>query len=81
MGVQHQRMPQPIVGGKKHGLMVLAKASFIDTDPGIRLHDGSTKAALHFIQFQLAAQGAKKAFAVQLHGVPNGDGVQVISHG
>lgn len=74
-------MPQAVAGGKEHGVMPGAEALFVHLNAGVRLHDRRTQVALHLTQLQLSPKGAQGAFALQLHGIPHGNGIDMITHG
>ena len=80
MAFQQQRMAQTVVDGVQHPLMMAAKALLVHLDAGIGLHHGCAQIMIHLAQLRLALEGAKEAFAVQLDGVPHGNGVDMVLH-
>ena len=81
VALQHQRVAQTVFTHKEHGLVVPAEALVVDLHAYVRLHYRRAQVAFRFAQLRLALQGAQQAFAVQLHGVPQGNGIDMVSHG
>ena len=78
--MHHQGVAQAILLLVQQYLVTGAEADVVHLDAGVRLHDRRAQKPLHVDQFVAAAQGAQGAFALLLHGVPDRDGVNVVTH-